>query len=138
MNMSKETLIKDHMIHMMGLFNKMKILKANIDGETQVDMVLKTLLDFLKQFKLKYSMNKMVMSLIELIRELQTIEGILKKQRDIHMVVKGSLGSSNYKKKNTIETLSKKRILREKGRRRARDRASVSFVVGKANERRNA
>ena len=46
MNMSKETLIKDHMIHMMGLFNKMKILKANIDGETQVDMVLKTLSDF--------------------------------------------------------------------------------------------
>ena len=48
MNMLKETLIKDHMIHMMGLFNKMKILKANIDGETLVDMVLETLSDFFK------------------------------------------------------------------------------------------
>ena len=32
--MSKGTPIKDHMIRMIGLFNKMKILKAKIDRET--------------------------------------------------------------------------------------------------------
>ena len=36
---------------------------------------------------------QLVMSLIELIRELQKIEKILKGKKDIHKVVKGSLGS---------------------------------------------
>ena len=40
-------------------------------------------------------MNKMVMSLIELMRELQMVEGILKDQKGIHMVVKGSSSSSS-------------------------------------------
>ena len=67
--MSEGTLIRDHMICMIELFNEMEILGVEIDGETQVDMVLETLLDSFKQFKLNYNMNKMVMSLPELIRD---------------------------------------------------------------------
>ena len=61
--MSKGTHVKDHMIHMIKIFNKMKTLGANIEGETQVDMVLETMLDSFKRFKLNYFMNKIVMSL---------------------------------------------------------------------------
>ena len=42
------------MICIIRLFNKMEILGVEIDGETQVDMVLKTLLDSFKQSKLNY------------------------------------------------------------------------------------
>ena len=39
------TPIRDHMICMIKLFNKMGILGAQINKETKVDMVLGTLLD---------------------------------------------------------------------------------------------
>ena len=67
---SKGTPIKDYMICMIELFNEMKILGAEIDGETQVDLVLETVLNSFKQFKLNYNMNKMVMGLTKLMREL--------------------------------------------------------------------
>lgn len=46
--MSKGTLVKDHMIGMNRLFNKMKIFRTKIDGENQVDIALETLLDSFK------------------------------------------------------------------------------------------
>ena len=75
---SKGTPVKDHIICLIGLFNEMEILGAEINGETKVDMVLETLLHSFKQFKFNYNMNKMVMSLLELMRELQTTKGIFK------------------------------------------------------------
>ena len=53
-------------------------------------------------------MNKMVMRLIELIRELLMVERILKEEKAIHMVVKGSSSFSSQKKKNTIESTKHK------------------------------
>ena len=76
--MLEGTSIRDHMIRIIRLSNKMKILGAKIDEETQVDMVLKTLSDSFNQFKFNYSMNKMVMSLTESMRELRMTKGILK------------------------------------------------------------
>ena len=40
----------------------MGILRAKINGETKVDMILETLLDSFKQFKLNYSMDKILMN----------------------------------------------------------------------------
>ena len=73
-------------------------------------------------------------------REHKTIEGILKDQRGIYMVVKCSLGSSNQNKKNIIEFTKQKRKFKGKKRRRRRVRVmtSVSFVVKKVIRRRNA
>ena len=53
-------------------------------------------------------MNKMVMRLIELIRELLMVERILKEEKAIHMVVKGSSSFSSQKKKNAIESTKHK------------------------------
>ena len=66
------------MIRMIRPFNETEILGVEIDGKAQVDMVSRILLDSFKQFKLNYSMNKSVTSLIELMRELQIVKGILK------------------------------------------------------------
>ena len=46
--MSEGTPFRDHMICMIKLFNKVEILGDKINGETQVDTVLKTLLDSFK------------------------------------------------------------------------------------------
>ena len=59
--MIEGTLVKDHMTHMVSLFNKMKILKVELDVETKVNMILETL-DSFKQFKHNYSINKMLVS----------------------------------------------------------------------------
>ena len=46
--MLKGTLIRDHKIHVIELFNEMEILRVEIKGETQVDMVPETLSDSLQ------------------------------------------------------------------------------------------
>ena len=102
--MIEGTPIRDHMIYMIILFNKRKILRVEIDRETQVDMMLETLPDSFKQFKLNYTMNKLMMSFLELMKELQMDQGILKDFRDVHMAMKDTLGSShNNKKKNSFK-----------------------------------
>ena len=128
--MSEGTPVKGHMIHMIGLLYNMEILEAKIDGETQVDMVLETLLDNFKQFKLNYNMNKMVMNLPELMRELQIAEGILKDQKGIHMGVKHSSGSSNQKKKNTMKSTKQKGKFKGKEKKKKINGQGKCFFCG--------
>ena len=85
------------MICIIELFNEIEIFGVEIDRETQVDMVIETLPNSFKQFKLNYFMNKLMMSLTKLLRERKMTQGILKDQRGIHMKIKGSLGSSSHK-----------------------------------------
>ena len=58
------------MIKMISLFNEMKIFVAEIDGETKIEMILETLLTSFCQFKLNYTMNGMILSSSELMKEL--------------------------------------------------------------------
>ena len=55
----------------------MEILGADIDGESQVDMILQLLPKSFKEFRLNYNMNKKIYSLSELMNELVAVEGIL-------------------------------------------------------------
>ena len=66
--MSKGTPVRDHMIKMIGLFNELGDLGADIDWETQNNMVLKTLPPSFNHFKLNYSINKLEWSLTELMQ----------------------------------------------------------------------
>ena len=59
-------------------------------------------------------MNKMVMNLSKLMRELQMAEGILEYQKGIHMEMKGSLSSFIQKKKNTMKSTKKKKKFKGK------------------------
>ena len=105
--MIEETLVRDHMIHMIALFNEMRILRAKVNKKTQVDMILETLLDSFKQFKLNYTINKLMMNLSELMKEPSMVEGILKDPKGVHMAVKDSSGSSSNKKKKNSFNKSK-------------------------------
>ena len=75
--MAKGTPVRDHVLKMIGHLNELEILGVEIDGESQVDIVLMSLPESFKSFRLNYSMNKGSYSLAELLKELQTTEGIL-------------------------------------------------------------
>ena len=56
--MAETTPVRDHVLKMIGLLNELKILGAEINGESQVDIILQSLPDSYKQFCLNYNMNK--------------------------------------------------------------------------------
>ncbi|XP_073152236.1 uncharacterized protein [Henckelia pumila] len=102
--------VKDHMLALIGQFNVAEVLGAEIKSETQVDMTLETLPEMFSQFKVSYNMNKLNMSLIELMKELQNAESVLKTQSGDALVVafvgpsyskpKGKIGNNKRKKPN--------------------------------------
>ena len=98
--MSKGTLVRDHMIKMIGLFKELGDLSADIDWETQNNMVLETLPPSFNHFKLNYSMNKLEWSLTELMQQLQIAETIVKGQPNVNFVSGESSKLPNGKKRN--------------------------------------
>ena len=76
-NMAEGTPIQDHVLKMIAHLNELEILGAEIDGETQNDIVLMLLLESFKNFRLNYTMSKITYSLAKLLKELQAAEGIV-------------------------------------------------------------
>ena len=56
--MAKGTPVRDHVLKMISHLNELEILGAEIDGESQVDIVLISLPESYKNFCLNYSMSK--------------------------------------------------------------------------------
>ena len=69
--MTEGTLVRDHVLKMMSHLNELEILGAEIDGESQVDIVLMSLLESFKNFYLNYSISKGSFSLVELLKVLR-------------------------------------------------------------------
>ena len=72
-------------------------------------------------------MNKLMMILLELMKELQIVEGILKDPKGIHMVLKDSSDSSHNKKKKNSLKISK----HGKNKARKSKRKGKCFICGK-------
>ena len=62
---------------MISNLNTLEVLGANIDGESQVDMILQSLSESFKEFRLNYNMNKRIYSLSELMNELVVADAFL-------------------------------------------------------------
>ena len=77
--MKPDTPVWDHMLLIISHLNEMEVMGAEINGETQVDMILETLPEMFDNFKLNYSTNKLNYSLPELMKELQLAETLLLK-----------------------------------------------------------
>ena len=69
--------MREHCLRMISNLNTLEVLGADIDGESQVDMILQLLPESFKEFRLNYNMNKKIYSLSELMNELVAAEGIL-------------------------------------------------------------
>ena len=75
--MAEGTSMREHCLKMISNLNKLEVLGVDIDGESQVDMILQSLIELFKEFRLNYNMNKNIYSLSELMNELVATEGIL-------------------------------------------------------------
>ena len=68
------------MLKMMDSLNELDLLGAAFDAESQIDIILESLLDSFNHFKINYNMNKMNLTLAELSTQLVATEGIMKKR----------------------------------------------------------
>ena len=75
--MAEGTSVREHCLRMISHLNTQEVLGADIDGESQVDMILQSLPESFKKFKLNYNMNKKIYTFFELMNELVAAEGIL-------------------------------------------------------------
>ncbi|XP_058181228.1 uncharacterized protein LOC131299665 [Rhododendron vialii] len=89
--MGEGTPVGDHVLKMIDFLNVLEVLGAEIDGQSQVDIILESLHGSFKEFKLNYNMNKMDLSLSELMNSLQAAEGIIKPNHSV--LSPGSPGS---------------------------------------------
>ena len=69
--------MREHCLRMISHLNILEVLGADIDGESQADMILQSLPESFKEFRLNYNMNKKIYTLFELMNELVAAEGIL-------------------------------------------------------------
>ena len=75
--MAKGNSVMEHCLAIISNLNTLEVLCADIDGESQVDMILQSLPESFKEFRLNYNMKKKIYSLSELMNELVVAEGIL-------------------------------------------------------------
>ena len=75
--MAEGSSVREHCLTMISNLNTLEVLGADIDGESQVDMILPLLPELFKEFRLNYNMNKKIYPLSELMNELVAVEGIL-------------------------------------------------------------
>ncbi|KAH9697148.1 hypothetical protein KPL71_023495 [Citrus sinensis] len=91
--MGKGTRVRDHVLKMMDYLNEAEIQGAQIDDNSKIDMVLESLPETFKEFKVNYNMNKRNMTLTELMNELHSAEKIYRAEK--------SLGSINITEKSS-------------------------------------
>ena len=75
--MAEGTSMREHCLKMISNLNKLEVLGVDIDRESQVDMILQSLTELFKEFRLNYNMNKNIYSLSKLMNELVATEDIL-------------------------------------------------------------
>ena len=75
--MAEGTSVREHCLRMISHMNILEVLGADIDRESQADMILQSLPKSFKEFRLNYNMNKKIYTLSELMNELVAAEGIL-------------------------------------------------------------
>ena len=63
--MTQGTPVRDHCLKMISYLNTLEVLSADIDGESQEDVILQSLLESFKEFKLNYNINKKIYTLFE-------------------------------------------------------------------------
>ena len=75
--MVEGTPFREHVSKMISFINELDMLGAEIGNETQVDAILASLLDSFNQFIMNYNMNKMEVTLSELLNMLKVAEDLI-------------------------------------------------------------
>ncbi|PON81075.1 Zinc finger, CCHC-type, partial [Trema orientale] len=110
----KGTPFWEHMMKVITYLNELEIPGAEIDCDTQIDMILNTLSDTFNQFKIDHEIHRKDYTLTCLMKDLQITEDILKKNRS---------GSAEA---NVAQASSSKPKSKDKGKRKKKTPASLS------------
>ena len=120
--MTEDTSVKEHCLRMISNLNALEVFGADIDGESQVNMILQSLPESFKEFRLNYNMNKKIYTLFELMNELVAVEGIL--------------GTSNIEA-NMVEAFPSQPKSKGKGKKKKKDftkQDGKQIALGVANK----
>ena len=74
------TLVQEYVLKMIYFINKLDMINVEMDSETKVDAILASLPNSFNQLVMNYNMNKMNVTLFELLEMLQEIEDLIKKE----------------------------------------------------------
>ncbi|XP_077211901.1 uncharacterized protein LOC143847102 [Tasmannia lanceolata] len=110
--MVEGTPVREHMLKMMGYLNELDILGAIMDVETQINIILSFLCGSFKEFVTTYHMNKMTMSLTELIYQLQTAKDLQKSNKKSAFLTEGNVPSAHKLKVKEKEEQKAKALRR--------------------------
>nr|XP_048332846.1 uncharacterized protein LOC125423232 [Ziziphus jujuba var. spinosa] len=69
----------DHCLKMMAHISIVEVIGATLEQEMKIDMILESLPNRFSQFKMNYNMNKLKLTPIELMHELESAERSLRK-----------------------------------------------------------
>ena len=58
--LAEGTLVREHCLRMISHLNTLEVLGVDIDGESQADMILQSLPESFKEFRINYNMNKKI------------------------------------------------------------------------------
>ena len=72
--------VRDHCLKMIGHISTAEVMGAKLDQEMKIDMILESLPNSFGQFKMNYNMNKLKLTPVELMHELESAERSLVKQ----------------------------------------------------------
>ncbi|KAH6785263.1 hypothetical protein C2S51_037718 [Perilla frutescens var. frutescens] len=97
--MSDSTPVRDHVLMMMGYLSEIETLGGELDGDSQIDIVLHSLSSKFEQFRLNFNMIKRDVSLTELLIDLQAAELLQKSNPEAHIAEKGASSSGGKRKK---------------------------------------
>ena len=101
--MKEGTSVRDHVLRMMAHLNMAGTHGARINVQSQVTMIMETLLNSFMQFKSNCSMNKLTFTLTQLLNELTNYESVMNGPRRPNVeanVAESSKSTKNKKKCN--------------------------------------
>ncbi|XP_059458303.1 uncharacterized protein LOC132187893 [Corylus avellana] len=137
--MAKGTLVREHCLAMIVMLNTLEVLGVEIDGESQVDVILHSLPNSFNQLRLNMLMNKNESTLAKLMNELIAAEDILMSKVIVNYASRS--GPKGLKKHKQLKPVGKPIVKRLK---KVGDKCQIlllrenyGFHVRKANARKS-
>ena len=96
--------VKDHCLTMISHISRAEVMRAKLQKEMKIDLILQSLPKHFNQFKVNYNMHKMDLTSVQLMHELESAEQSLKEPGSINFTdgsvkPKGKPKGGNEKKK---------------------------------------
>ena len=125
--MAEGSPVQEHVLKIISHLNELEVLGAEVDGETQIDIMLMSLPKSFSNFCLTYNLCKSNYSLAELLKELQAAEGIIGHKRNLQVMEKASSSSAKKNGKKKVP----KRNAKPKQQQQQKPKAGVGKPKGK-------